>query len=142
MGSAKYTIKEAVQAIQELDFREDTCKINRYIKKRMLNNGISKIINMERQICHRLFTVYFKILTPQLLLQIEAFPCWKNCWPRTKTSRPKMYNITWFYTLIRPPGDCFAVLCSKTLTYFALANRLVSHVSLRICVFSFNKCWF
>ena len=33
MGSAKYTIKEAVQAIQELDSREDTCKINRYIKK-------------------------------------------------------------------------------------------------------------
>ena len=75
MGSAKYTIKEAVQAIQELDFREDTCKINRYIKKRMLNNGISKIINMERQRCHRSFTVYFKILSPQLLLQIEAFPC-------------------------------------------------------------------
>ena len=47
--SAKYTIKEAVQAIQELDFREGTCNINRYIKKRMQNNDIFKIINMERQ---------------------------------------------------------------------------------------------
>ena len=28
MESAKYTIKEAVQAIQELDFGEDTCNIN------------------------------------------------------------------------------------------------------------------
>jgi len=46
MGSAKYTIKEAVQTIQELDFKEDTCNINRYIKKRMQNNDISKIINM------------------------------------------------------------------------------------------------
>ena len=49
MKSAKYTIKEAVQAIQELDFGEDTCNINRYIKKRMQNNDISEIINMERQ---------------------------------------------------------------------------------------------
>ena len=49
MESAKYTIKEAVQAIQELDFGEDTCNINRYIKRKMQNNDISKIINMERQ---------------------------------------------------------------------------------------------
>ena len=32
MESAKYTIKEAVQAIQELDVYEDTCNIN-HIKK-------------------------------------------------------------------------------------------------------------
>ena len=31
--SAKYTFKEAVQAIQELNFGEDTCNINQYIKK-------------------------------------------------------------------------------------------------------------
>ena len=49
MESSKYTIKEAVQAIQELDLGEDTCNINQYIKKRMQNNDISKIINMERQ---------------------------------------------------------------------------------------------
>ena len=28
MESVKYTIKEAVQVIQELDFSEDTCNIN------------------------------------------------------------------------------------------------------------------
>ena len=33
MESAKYTIKEAVQTIQELNFGEDTCNINQYIKK-------------------------------------------------------------------------------------------------------------
>ena len=49
MESAKYTIKEAVQAIQELDFGEDTCNINQYIKKRMQNNDISEIKNMEGQ---------------------------------------------------------------------------------------------
>ena len=48
MESAKYTIKEAVQAIQELDFGEDTCNINQYIKKRLQNNDISEIINVER----------------------------------------------------------------------------------------------
>ena len=49
MESAKYTILEAVQAIQELDFGEGTCNINQCIKKRMQNNDISEIINMERQ---------------------------------------------------------------------------------------------
>ena len=35
MESAKYTIKQAVQAIQELDLGEDTyCNINQYIKKK------------------------------------------------------------------------------------------------------------
>ena len=49
MESAKCTIKEAVQAIQELDFGEDSSKINQYIKKRIQNNDISEMINMERQ---------------------------------------------------------------------------------------------
>ena len=45
----QYTIKEAVQAIQELDFGNDICNINQYIKKRMQNNDFFEIINMERQ---------------------------------------------------------------------------------------------
>ena len=49
MESVKYTIKEAVQAIQDFDSGEDTCNINQYIRKRMQNNDISEIINMERQ---------------------------------------------------------------------------------------------
>ena len=38
-----------MQAIQELDFGEDACNINQYIKQRMQNNDISETINMERQ---------------------------------------------------------------------------------------------
>ena len=38
-----------MQAIQELEFGEDTCNINQYIKQRMQNNDISEIINIERQ---------------------------------------------------------------------------------------------
>ena len=38
-----------MQAIQKPDFGEDTCNINQYIKKRMQNNDISEIINLERQ---------------------------------------------------------------------------------------------
>ena len=45
MESAKYTIK-AMQAIQELDFGEDTCNVKQYINKRMHNNDISEIINI------------------------------------------------------------------------------------------------
>ena len=44
--SAKYTIKEAVQSIQELNFGEDTCNINQYIKKRTQNNDICDIIKI------------------------------------------------------------------------------------------------
>ena len=33
MESAKYTIKEAVQAIQELDFGEDTLSLTNTLKK-------------------------------------------------------------------------------------------------------------
>ena len=54
MESGKYTIKEAVQAVQELDFGEDTCNINQYIKKRMHNNDISEIIIIHGQ--ERYFT--------------------------------------------------------------------------------------
>ena len=46
MESAKYIIKKAVQAIQELDFGEDTCNINQYIKKIMQNNDISDTKNI------------------------------------------------------------------------------------------------
>ena len=48
MESAKFTIKEAVQAIQALDFGEDTCSISSYIKKRIQSNDISKIMSMAR----------------------------------------------------------------------------------------------
>ena len=33
MESVKYTIKEELQTIQELDFGEDICNTNQYIKK-------------------------------------------------------------------------------------------------------------
>ena len=33
MESANYIIKDAVQAIQELDFGQDTCNINHTLKK-------------------------------------------------------------------------------------------------------------
>ena len=49
MESAKHTIKDVMQTILELDIGKDTCNINQYIKKRMQNNDISQIINMERQ---------------------------------------------------------------------------------------------
>ena len=48
MESAKYRIKKAMQAIQELDFGEDTCSNNRYIEKGMQNNDTSKIMNIKR----------------------------------------------------------------------------------------------
>ena len=39
MESAKYTILEAVQVIQKLDFRKGTFSMNRYIKKIHVQGG-------------------------------------------------------------------------------------------------------
>ena len=75
MESAKYVIKEAVQAIKELDFVEDSCNINQYIKKRMQNNDIPEIINVERQ--DILPAVYHMLQNsqPTSAFVEEAFPC-------------------------------------------------------------------
>ena len=49
MESAKHNNKEAVEAIQKLDFGEDSCNTNQYSKTRVQNNDILKIINIEIQ---------------------------------------------------------------------------------------------
>ena len=58
MESAKCTIKKTVQAVQELLFGEETCNINQYIKKKMQNNDISEIINMNMKRQDMLLAVY------------------------------------------------------------------------------------
>ena len=96
MESAKYSIKVAVQAIQELDFGEHTCNINQYIKKRMQNNDISKIINVERQDISP--AAYHMLQNSQLIsASVErSFSMLKKLqyWPRTKILRSRMCDIT------------------------------------------------
>ena len=75
MESAKYTIKEAVQAIQELDCGEDSCNINQYIKRRMQNSDFSEIMNMERQDISPAVYHMLQNSQPTSALQKEAFPC-------------------------------------------------------------------
>ena len=93
MESAKYITKETVQAIQELYFGKDTCNINQYIKKRMQNNDISKIINMER--LDILPTVYHMLQNSQITpASVErSF----SCWPRTETL--KVENVRHYMIL-------------------------------------------
>ena len=45
MANVEYTTKSAEQAIEELDFREDTRNIKHYIQKKVQNNDIFKTIN-------------------------------------------------------------------------------------------------
>ena len=94
MENAKYTIKEAAQAIQELDFGEDTCNINQYIKKRMQNNDISEIRNMERQDISPAVYHMLQNSQPTSASVERSFSMSKNCWPKTKILRPKMCDIT------------------------------------------------
>ena len=80
-------LKKAMQAIQELDFGEDTCSINQYIKKRMQNNDISEIINMERQ---DISLAMFHTLQNSQPASASA----ENCLPRTEILRSRMCDIT------------------------------------------------
>ena len=48
MERAKRTIKEVVPTIQELDFGKNTCSISRYIKKRIQNNDVYKLMSLKR----------------------------------------------------------------------------------------------
>ena len=104
--SAKYTIEEAVQAIQKLGFSEDTCNINQYIKKRMRSNDISEIINMERQDISP--AVYYKLQSsqPTTAFVKRSFSTLKNLLAKDRNFlRSRMCDITSFYTLMHPPGD-------------------------------------
>ena len=94
MEKAKYTITEAVQAIQELDFGEDTCNINQYIKKRTQSNDISEIINMERQDISPAVYHMLQNSQPTTASAERSFSMLKNYWPRTKILRPKTSDIT------------------------------------------------
>ena len=94
MESAKYTIKEAVQAIQELDFDEGICNINQYIKKRMQNNDISEIINMERQDISP--AVYHMLQNSQLIsASVErSFSMLKKLFAKDRNFKVEIVRIT------------------------------------------------
>ena len=47
LESRQFTIREPFNQIKNLNFEDDDCKIGQYIKKRMANNDISKIMNPE-----------------------------------------------------------------------------------------------
>ena len=131
--SAKYTIEKVVQAIKKLDFGEDTCNINQYIKKRMQNNDISEIINISPAVYHMLQNFQSTSASVE-----RSFPCWKNCWPRTKILRSRMCDVTWFYTFMRPSGDYTSLQSLADyvprLDLFCDRNSLVYQVSLGKCV--------
>ena len=95
MESATYTIKEAVQAIQELDFGEDTCNINQYIKKRMQTTDISEIINMERKdISPAVYHILQNSQATSASVEKSFSMFKKKCWPRTEILRSRMCDIT------------------------------------------------
>ena len=138
-GKCEVHIKEAVQAIQELDFVEDSCNINQYIKKRMQNNDISEIINMERQdISQAVYYTCFEIFSSHLLQKKEAFPFWKNCWPRTEILRLRMRDITDYMILHYNASTWWLLACRVNyvlrLDLFCHSNSLLQQISLRNCV--------
>ena len=94
MESAKYTIKEAGQAIQELDCGEDTCNINQYIKKRMQNNDISEITNMERQDISPAVYHMLQNSQPTSASVERSFSMLKKLLAKDKNFRSRMYDIT------------------------------------------------
>ena len=117
MESAKFTNKGAVQAIQELDFGEDTCNINQYIKKRMQNNDILETINMEKQ--DVLPVVYHMLQNSQSTsASVErSISMLKELLPKDRNF--KVENVQHYMILH------FKIM-SQDLTYFAIAIALCS----------------
>ena len=99
---AKYTIKEAVQAIQELDFGEDSCNISHYIKKRMQNNDISEIITMERQ---DISPAVYHMLSAHICFVERSFSMLKKLLAKDRNF--KVENVRHYMILhfMHPPGD-------------------------------------
>ena len=94
MERAQYTIIEAVQAIQELDFGEDNCNISQFIKNRMQNNGISETINMDRKDISPAVYHMLQNSEPTTASVERSFSILKNWWRRTEISRLRMCDIT------------------------------------------------
>lgn len=46
--SSSYTIAQAMNDVQEIEFEEDPCEIKAYIQKRLVNNDIQQITDMTR----------------------------------------------------------------------------------------------
>ena len=69
MESAKYTIKKPVQAIEKLDFGENTCNINRYSQKRYKTMiFLTYVITMERPVISSPVYSLLNILGTPLLM--------------------------------------------------------------------------
>ena len=89
MESAKYTVKEAVQAIQELDFGEDICNINQCIKKRMQNNEISERTNTEREDISPAVYDMLQNFQPTFASVEKSFSMLKNLLAKDRTFKVK-----------------------------------------------------
>ena len=97
MESVKFTIKEAVKAIQARDFGKGTCCISSCIKKKKIqSNDISKIMSMARSdIYPTVYSVLQHFWSSIAHMWKElSFSMMKNSWPRKETLQSKMYNIT------------------------------------------------
>ena len=69
MESAKYTIQEAIQVIQELGFGEETCNINQYISPAvyyMLQNSLPTSALVEKS-----FSMLKKLLAKDRNFKVE-----------------------------------------------------------------------
>jgi len=90
MESAKCTIKEAVQAIQGLDFGEDTCNISRNIEKRLENNDILKIMSVERSDISPAVYSLLQHCQPTSASVERSFSYYEKSWPKTEALRLKI----------------------------------------------------
>ena len=86
MESAKHTINEAVQAIQELDLGENICSIIATFKKEC-KNDISKIMSMATNISPAVYSLQHP--QPTAASVERSFPCCEKYEPRMLTLRSK-----------------------------------------------------
>ena len=110
-----------MEVIQELDCREGTCNINRYVNKRIQNNHISKIINMERQEISPAAYCLLRNSQPISASVKRSFSMLKKLLAKDRNFKAE--NVTQrFYTLIPLPGDWLVMLYCNT--WLILQNQI------------------
>ena len=94
-----------MQAIQELDFGEDTCNINQYIKIRMQNNDISEIINIERQDISSAVYHMLPNSQPTSACVERSFSMLRKLLAKDRNFNVENVRNYMIFTLMRSPGD-------------------------------------
>ena len=99
LESTSCTIKCGFELIKNLDLKEDPCKINAYIEKRLTSNGITSIMAMDRSEVSPLMYALLQSAQPSTASVERSFSILKKLLSKDRNFRPenvKKYLMLYF----------------------------------------------